>query len=44
MFNLGRELFFVPLMMILKSLVDVTDEYIYKKCVEGYEDDLYLKR
>jgi hypothetical protein len=43
MFNVGRELFFVPLMMLLKAAVDVTDEYIYKHCVAGYEDDLYMK-
>lgn len=44
MFNVGRELFFVPVMMIFKSLVDVTDEFIYKKCIAGFEDDLYMKR
>ncbi|CAL8147571.1 unnamed protein product [Orchesella dallaii] len=43
MFNVGRELFFVPLMMILKALVDVTDEFIYKRCIAGFEDDLYMK-
>lgn len=43
MFNFRKELFFVPMMMILKSLVDVTDEYIYNKCIAGYEDDLFMK-
>lgn len=43
MFNFRKELFFVPIMMILKSLLDVTDEYIYNKCIAGYEDDLFMK-
>lgn len=43
MFNVGRELFFVPFMMILRGLLDVSDEYIYKKCIAGFEDDLYMK-
>lgn len=43
MFNVGRELFFVPLMMIMKALVDVTDEFIYKQCVAGYDDNLFMK-
>ena len=43
MFNVGRELFFVPIFMVLKSLVDVTDEFIYKQVTAGYEDNFVLK-
>lgn len=43
MFNVGRELFFVPLMMLIKAMLNVTDEFIYKNCMAGYEDDLYFK-
>jgi len=43
MFNVGRELFFVPLMMIIKATVDVTDEFIYTHCMAGYEEDLFFK-
>jgi hypothetical protein len=43
MFNVDKELFFVPLMMVMKALVDVTDEFIYKQCLAGYEEDLYMK-
>ena len=42
MFNVGRELFFVPIMMIMKALIDATDEFIYKHCVAGCEDDLLM--
>jgi DNA-directed RNA polymerase I subunit RPA2 len=44
MFNVERELFFVPLMMMMKAMVDVTDEFIFKHCIAGFEDDLYFKR
>jgi DNA-directed RNA polymerase I subunit RPA2 len=42
MFNVGRELFYVPVMMIMKALIDATDEFIYKHCVAGCEDDLLM--
>lgn len=41
MFSSGRAMSYVPVMMILKALYNVTDEFIYNRCVSGYEQDLY---
>ncbi|KAF4528628.1 hypothetical protein B566_EDAN009232 [Ephemera danica] len=41
MFSLEKVLYFVPLMLVLKSCLDVTDEYIFQQLTLGCEDDLY---
>lgn len=33
--------YYVPLVMMLKCLIDVTDLYIYKALIAGYENNLY---
>lgn len=33
----------MPLMLMLKCLVDTTDVYIYRALIAGCEDDLYYK-
>lgn len=33
--------YYVPLILMLKCLIDVTDLYIYKALIAGCEDDLY---
>merc|ERR1719402_1232546 len=43
MFALNKELFFVPVIMILKCLKDVPDSYIYKRLMVGVGDDPYYK-
>merc|ERR1719244_1385562 len=43
MFSLNKELFFVPVMMILKCLRDVPDSYIYRRLMVGVGDDPYYK-
>ena len=44
MFNVGRELFFVPVIMILKCLSDRSDAYIYEQlCAGTNADDHYYK-
>jgi len=43
MFALNKELFFVPVMMILKCLADVPDSYIYRRLMVGVGDDPYYK-
>lgn len=43
MFSYGKSLYYAPLMLIVKCLVDLTDEGIYKAFMEGYEDDQYMK-
>lgn len=43
MFMHRKVLYYVPLILILKCLVDVTDVYIYNALIAGYEDDLYYK-
>ncbi|XP_047106984.1 DNA-directed RNA polymerase I subunit RPA2 isoform X1 [Schistocerca piceifrons] len=43
MFSARKNLYYAPVVLILKSLLDVTDEYIYQQLIKGYEDDLYYK-
>merc|ERR1719430_560629 len=43
MFALNKELFFVPVMMILKCLKDVPDSYIFRRLMVGVGDDPYYK-
>ncbi|XP_067211558.1 DNA-directed RNA polymerase I subunit RPA2 isoform X2 [Linepithema humile] len=40
-FTYKKATYYVPLVMMLKCLIDVTDLYIYKALIAGYEDDLY---
>lgn len=42
-FSWMKEWFFVPLILILKALVDVTDHYIYTQLVKGREDDSFYR-
>lgn len=39
MFNVGKELFFVPVVMVLKCLVDKSDAEIYSHLVAGKLDE-----
>lgn len=41
MFSYQRMLYYAPLCLVLKSLCDYADQYIYQKLIEGCEDDLY---
>lgn len=43
MFMHKKILYYVPLILILKCLMDVTDVYIYNALIAGCEDDLYYK-
>ena len=44
MFNVGRELFFVPVIMVLKCLCDRSDAYIYQQLnMATNPDDHYYK-
>jgi hypothetical protein len=43
MFSYKRNLYYTPIMLILKCLVDVSDEYIVHQFMTGYEDDTYMK-
>lgn len=38
-----KALFFFPLILVLKALVDFPDAYIYQQLTMGLEDDLYYK-
>lgn len=40
-FSYRKATYYVPLILMLKCLLDVTDVYIYKALVAGCEDDLY---
>uniref|UniRef100_A0A1Y1KKJ0 DNA-directed RNA polymerase subunit beta n=1 Tax=Photinus pyralis TaxID=7054 RepID=A0A1Y1KKJ0_PHOPY len=41
MFAHLKLVYYVPVMMILKATCDYTDQYIYKRLTEGFEDDSY---
>ena len=43
MFSLNKELFFVPVVMLLKCLKDVPDSYIFRRLMVGVGDDPYYK-
>ncbi|KAK6637732.1 hypothetical protein RUM44_008154 [Polyplax serrata] len=43
MISYRRSLYFIPLCLILKCLLNVTDLYIFKRLIEGRESDTYLK-
>nr|XP_022916838.1 DNA-directed RNA polymerase I subunit RPA2 [Onthophagus taurus] len=40
-FSIQQKPYYIPLMLILKALVNYADHYIYSKLIEGYEEDLY---
>lgn len=40
-FTYKKATYYVPLVMMLKCLIDVTDLYIYKALIAGHEDDVY---
>lgn len=41
MFTFRKTFSFIPVVLLLKSLKNCTDEYIYKCLIAGYEDDQY---
>jgi DNA-directed RNA polymerase I subunit RPA2 len=43
MFSYKRNLYYTPIMLILKCLLDVSDEYIMHQFMAGYEEDTYMK-
>ncbi|XP_029831423.2 DNA-directed RNA polymerase I subunit RPA2 [Ixodes scapularis] len=43
MFSYMKEIFFMPVMMLLKALCDVTDYHIYSELVAGKENDSFYK-
>lgn len=43
MFSSKRNMYYAPIILILKSLLDVPDEYVYHKLINGFESDQYFK-
>lgn len=43
MFSHRKTLSYLPIMLLLKSLMSYTDEKIFKDLISGYEGDLYYK-
>lgn len=43
MFTHRKVLYYTPLILILKCLVDVSDIFIYNALMAGCEDDLYYR-
>lgn len=44
MFSHRKVLYYIPLVLILKCLADVSDKYIFSQLSAGFEDDLYFRR
>ena len=44
MFNVGKELYFIPVIMILKCLTDQTDKQIFDQLVAGTEEEDHYYR
>jgi len=42
-FGLNKEVFFVPIVLVLKALMDVSDKHIYDELVKGKEGDSFHK-
>lgn len=40
-FSHQKTTYYVPLILMIKCLIDVTDLYIYQTLIAGYEDDHY---
>lgn len=38
-----RTLFYIPVLLIIKALINKSDEHIFKCIVSGYDDDFYFK-
>ncbi|XP_069682789.1 DNA-directed RNA polymerase I subunit RPA2 [Periplaneta americana] len=43
MFSHRRFLYYAPIMLVLKCLKDVSDEFIIRQFMNGYEDDTYFR-
>lgn len=43
MFSHRKMLYYIPLILVLKSLGNYCDYYIFKELTAGYEDDYYYK-
>ncbi|KAJ8978610.1 hypothetical protein NQ317_010068 [Molorchus minor] len=41
MFSYHKILYYVPLCLVLKCLCDYSDQYIFQKLIQGFEDDSY---
>ncbi|XP_022087163.1 DNA-directed RNA polymerase I subunit RPA2-like [Acanthaster planci] len=41
-FTCQKEMFFISLVMVLKALVDTTDQHIYNEMLKGIEQDTFL--
>ena len=39
--QIGAEMFFIPMLMVLKILVDLPDSALYTRLMRGREDDHY---
>ncbi|BFY98621.1 hypothetical protein BsWGS_01660 [Bradybaena similaris] len=42
-FGLNKEVFFIPVILVLKGLIDSTDKFIYDHLMRGREKDSYFK-
>ncbi|KAK0089132.1 hypothetical protein PV325_008989 [Microctonus aethiopoides] len=43
MFSHKKVLYYIPIILMLKCLINVSDKYIYDALIAGCEDDLYYK-
>ena len=41
MFSYRKNLYYTPLVLIMKCLCDYCDQFIYQKLIQGYQHDSY---
>lgn len=44
MFSNRKTMYYAPLLLIVKCLVDCTDEFIFQQLTRGNKNDLYYAR
>lgn len=44
MIPIRKRIFYAPIFLIIKTLIDSSDEFIFKHIIKGYEENLYFMR
>lgn len=44
MIPINKRVFYAPIFLIIRCLINSSDEFIFRHIVKGHENDLYFKR
>jgi len=44
MIPINKRVFYAPIFLIIRCLINSSDEFIFRHIVKGHEDDLYFIR